>query len=236
MSRLVLVRHGKANAFSRDDYDRLSEPGYEQSRLLGAYFGERGVTFDRVFVGPRLRQRQTHETVVAALGAPRWPAPTPLDALDEHDGIRLVFSVLPALAKEDPTLAPLADGLARGELPAPKDLLVAFRAITRRWARGEVDHDGVETWREFRRRVEGALTTMTADLSRAQSVVAFTSAGAVAAAVGLALALDDSRVLDLSWSLHNGSITELGLSEGRWGLVSFNGTPHLRDPRLVTSV
>ena len=44
------------------------------------------------------------------------------------------------------------------------------------------------------------------------------------------------RVLDLGWALHNGSLTEIAFSSEGRGLLTFNGTPHLRDPSLVTSV
>src|ERR1019366_4656164 len=43
-------------------------------------------------------------------------------------------------------------------------------------------------------------------------------------------------VLDLSWSLYNGSVTELDFTGERWGLRTFNSTAHLVDKRLVTSV
>jgi hypothetical protein len=65
----------------------------------------------------------------------------------------------------------------------------------------------------------------------------FTSAGAVAAATAESLGMrDEERVLDLSWSLYNASITELDFTGERWGLRSFNGTPHLREKRLISSV
>ena len=50
------------------------------------------------------------------------------------------------------------------------------------------------------------------------------------------LRVTDEKVLDLSWALYNGALTELAFSAQGWGLVRFNGTPHLRDARLVTSV
>lgn len=238
MSRLVLVRHGKASAFSRDDYDKLSEPGIEQARRLGAYWGELRVTFDRVYVGPRVRQKETHALVADAIRANGlvWPAPIELSELDEHQGIQLVFAAIPKIAKDDPALASFAAAFTRGETPTPSEMLWAFRALTRRWARGDLNEEGIESFREFRRRVERGIDRMTSEVGKGQSCVAFTSAGAIAAAVGRALDLDDPKVLDLSWSLHNASLSELAFSEDRLGLVTFNGTPHLRDATLVTSV
>src|SRR5450755_4195095 len=101
MSTLVLVRHGKASAFSRDGYDQLSDPGFAQSRALGEFWAQERATFDRVFVGPRKRHVQTYETVAKIMHdvGIEWPAPTHVEELDEHDGINLVFKLLPELGR-----------------------------------------------------------------------------------------------------------------------------------------
>ncbi len=237
MSVLVLVRHGKASAFSQDGYDQLSEPGYAQARALGEHWAHERATFDRVFVGPRKRHVQTYETVceiVRAAGI-MWPAPTHLQELDEHDGINLVYKMLPELGREDAQLRAIVEAMARGEQPVA-ELMSAFKRLTRRWARGEIGHAEIESWQAFRARVERGLAKMREGVEGGQRLVAFTSGGTVAAAVGLAVEASDEKVLDLSWALYNGALTELAFSAQGWGLVRFNGTPHLRDARLVTSV
>jgi broad specificity phosphatase PhoE len=238
MSTLVLVRHGKASSFAPHDYDRLSPPGVLQARALGRYWGAREARFDKVFVGPRLRHAQTHEAtagIVEAHGV-SWPAKLQLDDLDEHHGLQLVFALLPKLADEEPTVAAVAAKMMRGEPPQHDEILLAYRAVTRRWITGELEAEGVERWADFRARAARALAAMTADVPRGGAAVAFTSGGAIAAMVGEVLELDDRRVLDLSWALHNGSLTTLVFSSQGIGLESFNATPHLDDPRLVTSV
>ncbi len=69
MSVLYLIRHGQASAGS-GDYDRLSSLGEDQSRALGELWAGRGLTFDRVFVGPLRRQRQTCEAVTEVYRQP----------------------------------------------------------------------------------------------------------------------------------------------------------------------
>jgi broad specificity phosphatase PhoE len=102
--------------------------------------------------------------------------------------------------------------------------------------RGEIGHDEVESWLAFRARIARAMDRIGA-LGRGKMALVFTSAGAVAAATAQALDVrDEEKVLDLSWSLYNGSLTELDFTGERWGLRTFNATPHLRDKRLVTSV
>jgi broad specificity phosphatase PhoE len=237
MSRVLLVRHGKASAFTGGDYDELSDVGAEQSRLLGEEWAREGLVPDAVFVGPRKRHAQTLEAVLEAARAKglAWPEATSLAELDEHDGLSLVFKLLPQLAAEDAALRAIVEAMARGDRPKQHDVLDAFKRLTRRWVRGEIAHDEVESWRAFRARVERALDRI-AQVGRGKTIAVFTSAGAVAASVGAVLAVTDERVLDLSWSLHNASVTELAFGEDRRGLVTFNGTPHLRERRLVTSV
>ena len=54
MSEVYVVRHGQA-AFGTDDYDRLTEVGWEQSRLLGEYCHGRDLHFDAVYTGSMRR-------------------------------------------------------------------------------------------------------------------------------------------------------------------------------------
>ncbi len=238
MSVALFIRHGKASAFAGTDYDQLSPPGVEQSEALGAWFAEQPLAVDAVFVGPRKRHAQTHEAVVRVLAAhgKSLPDPTFLPELDEHDGLSLVFKMLPALAAEDPSLRAIVERTARGEPASPDEVLAAFKRVTRKWVRGEVGHGEVESWGDFRARIGRAMAHI-AGLGRRKTALVFTSAGAVASAVGSALGLaDEERVLDLSWSIYNGSVSELDFTGDRWGLRSFNTTAHLRDRRLITSV
>jgi broad specificity phosphatase PhoE len=240
VSVALFVRHGKASAFSSAaDYDQLSPPGVEQSEMLGAWLADERLQADAVFVGPRKRHEQTYACVTRVLATRglRIPEPTMLPELDEHDGISLVFKMLPELAAGDPELASIAESIAKAGRPTADHVLAAFKRITRRWVRGEVGHDEVEPWTAFRARVARAMEKIAA-LGRGKTALVFTSAGAVAAATAETLGVrDEERVLDLSWSLYNGSMTELDFTGERgWGLRTFNTTPHLRDKRLVTSV
>jgi broad specificity phosphatase PhoE len=239
VSVALFVRHGKASAFSSAaDYDQLSPPGVEQSELLGTWLADERFEADAVFVGPRKRHEQTYACVsrVMATRGLRVPEATVLPELDEHDGISLVFKMLPELAAGDPELAVIVQAMARAGRPTADHVLAAFKRITRRWVRGEVSHDEVESWAAFRLRVARALEAI-GRLGQGKAALVFTSAGAVAAATAETLGVrDEERVLDLSWSLYNGSVTELDFTGNRWDLRTFNTTPHLRDKRLVTSV
>ena len=58
MSTLHLVRHGQAS-FGADDYDRLSELGWRQSRRLGEYWKGKGQQFDQIIMGTLRRHDET---------------------------------------------------------------------------------------------------------------------------------------------------------------------------------
>ncbi len=237
MSVALFIRHGKASAFAATDYDQLSAPGVEQSEQLGEWLAREKLHVDAVFVGPRKRHAQTHEAVVRVLATRGMALPDPvlLPELDEHDGLSVVYKLLPELASGDPALKSIVEATVKGVPPAPDDLLAAFKRVTRRWVRGEVGHPDIEPWTTFRARIARALPRI-ASVGRGKTVLVFTSAGSVASAVADALGLkEEEKVLALSWSLYNGSVTELDFTDERWGLRSFNGTAHL-ERRLVTSV
>src|SRR5690349_9546060 len=88
MAELVLVRHGQAS-FGADDYDKLSELGWRQSRWLGEYFAERGAAFDRVIRGSMRRHDETLRGIGAGMGrALEGIVDARLDEYDSHSLLR----------------------------------------------------------------------------------------------------------------------------------------------------
>jgi broad specificity phosphatase PhoE len=230
VSRLVVVRHGQASFFAAD-YDVLSSLGEEQSRRLGEYWAERGVRVSRAFVGPRRRHLQTYGAVAAAFQSRgiAWPVAEELPELDEHHGARVVEHTLRAAGDGAPLF-----GAASGLEPAEQQrrYLDHFARIGRQWARGELTAPAVESFQQFRRRVEAGVQHMTAAVDAAAGeaegvAVAFTSGGPVAAITGLALGLADETTLELSWSVGNASVSEFARRDGRVLLAVFNAAPHL---------
>ena len=84
MGVVLLVRHGQAS-FGADDYDVLSETGWEQSRLLGAWLADRKVVPDVIWRGDMRRHRETAEGMVAGGG---WPTPVEVDPGDAETALR----------------------------------------------------------------------------------------------------------------------------------------------------
>lgn len=231
MGSLFLVRHGQASAFE-DNYDRLSSLGERQARLLGESFRQRGLRFDRVFTGPRVRQKTTAELAAEAGGL---PPPVELAELDEMGVEPLFREHMPDVFARHEHLQALGDAMlaADGDEARARGFARLFEAVLRLWIRGEVSGAGVEPWLEFRARVRRVLAAVR-EGARGQKIAVFTSAGPVAMAVQLALGADDETALALAFRVRNSSLSEFLFSGERFSLASFNETPHLEDAALVT--
>lgn len=219
MGKLILVRHGQAS-YGAADYDQLSELGGEQSQALGAWWRSRGFTPDAVYSGPRKRHRQSD--AAARQTHPELPVAQDAPGLDEYPAFDLLAKAGPLLA-DDPEVAALLAELQSGATAATQKLV---QAVTTRWVRGELDVPGVPTWIAFRERVESQVRSL-CELHPGQTVVAFTSAGPISAATGMALALPHIKTIELSWNLYNAATATFLYTKGRFTLSEFNVTSHL---------
>ena len=64
MSTIYMARHGQAS-FGQDNYDQLSEKGRRQSQILAEYLIRTGLSFDAVYSGDMVRQKDTVHEVMA---------------------------------------------------------------------------------------------------------------------------------------------------------------------------
>lgn len=237
MSSLLLVRHAQAS-FLQSDYDVLSELGHAQSAGLGRRWAELGWQLDAVFVGPRRRQSHTAELVGDALEAcgVQFPEPVVIDALDEYRAEALLERELLRLASADARLATLVAELqasteARARARAFERV---FQAVMRAWQRGEVRAEGVEAWAAFTERVCHTLRVLTAADRGGRRIAAFTSGGVIGVMVAEVLGAPPATALELGWTLHNASVTELLFSASRVGLSRYNDVAHLAEPSAWT--
>jgi len=237
MAVLTLVRHGQAS-FLQENYDRLSEIGEQQARILGEYWLRTGVVFDQVYHGPACRHLRTGE-IVAGVYRERgadWPEPATLPELDEYAGIAVVQTFLPKLRETHEEIRQLD-----AEFRAQPDQEAAFRVfdrlfqrITRLWVDEKIHSPEIESWREFCARVDRALVQIRTDAAKNGRIAVFTSGGVIGAAVRHALDLAPQKTLEVSWGSRNASYTEFRFTEDRFSLASFNSHPHLEDADLLT--
>jgi broad specificity phosphatase PhoE len=237
MGILFLVRHAQAS-FLEQNYDKLSQLGEAQARLLGEYWAQRNVVFDRVCVGPRIRQKDTARLVSEAFekSGLKFPRPLVLSEFDEYQGESVLERSLPDLLKEDQRIRDLhvafqsATDFGRRRASFQK----LFEMVIGKWVRGEIAPEGIETWEEFCSRVICGLSNVLSAGRRGERVAIFTSGGPIAVAVQRALQLSPERTLQVSWMSRNTSWSEFLHDADRFTLSSFNSHGHIMDPAMLT--
>lgn len=235
---MTLIRHGQASFFSAD-YDRLSAVGEEQSRSLGRYWGLHGYRFDAVYTGPRLRQKQTAECIGEACrqAGGKWPEPIVHSGLDEYDLKGFIEHLAPALANLDPHFASLIEA-SKQESTKPQEHLrnfqLMFEKLLLHWQSEKTPLANVESWTEFRQRVESSIREIQQTTLKGCRVAIVTSGGFIGTATQLVLCSPDPIALGLNWRVLNSSLTEFVFDRDRMTLDRFNAVPHLPDRTLWT--
>jgi broad specificity phosphatase PhoE len=237
MGRLLLVRHGQAS-FLEQDYDKLSPAGEIQARVLGEYWARRNIVFDRVYSGPRVRQKDTVKIaseVYRGAGL-RFPEAVVIREFDEYEGEAVLEKSLPQLVESDTSVSELnraflASGNASEER---KNFQNLFEAVIGKWVDGKIAVAGVESWTNFCARVNRGLGQIVSGARPGEQAAVFTSGGPIAVAMQRALHLSPQDTLRVMWMSRNCSYSEFLFSGDRFTLSAFNAFPHLDDPALLT--
>ncbi|MET0997953.1 MAG: histidine phosphatase family protein [Marmoricola sp.] len=217
---MLLVRHGQAS-WGSDDYDVLSETGWEQSRLLGRALAARGIVPDVAIIGGMRRHRETAEACLAELQGD--PDPLIDRDWDEFDHVSMLAKLRPPFEGREPTKAEFQEW---------------FEAATDRWTGGAYDDDYTEPFTVFTDRVGEALRR-TAEAAASGTAIVFSSGGPIAWATA-SLLTDDPAAASPLWRKLNPVCVNSGVTRlvtGRRGttLVSFNEHAHLDGvPDLLT--
>jgi|SRR5271156_5328508 broad specificity phosphatase PhoE len=237
MGILFLVRHAQAS-FLEQNYDKLSALGRAQARLLGDYWAERRIVFDRAYAGPCERQRDTAKLVREAYreAGIAFPEPQVLPEFDEYQGEAVLKRGLPALLESDRRIrdlhAAFQSSTGTGEQRVAFQKL--FEAVVVAWVSGAIRPQGVETWLEFCARVNSGLLKFLSAGKSGERIAIFTSGGPIAVAMQRALRLSPETTLQVTWMSRNSSWSEFLYSAERFTLSSFNSHAHIRDPAMLT--
>ena len=237
MGILFLIRHAQAS-FLEQNYDKLSKLGEQQAGLLGEYLARRGIVFDRVSVGPCVRQRKTAELMndgyrKAGLA---FPGPLMLPEFNEYQGDAVLERSLPGLLENDQSVRDLhaAFRSANGSRERRATFQKLYDAVIGKWVEGTLPLPGVETWPEFSSRVNLGLSKILRSGGRGETVAIVTSGGPIAVAMQRALSLSPQHTLQVSWMSRNCSWSEFLYSGERFTLSAFNVHPHLNDATMLT--
>ncbi|MGD9386765.1 MAG: histidine phosphatase family protein [Gammaproteobacteria bacterium] len=227
MAVIHLIRHGQAS-FGKKDYDELSELGRRQADVLGAHLGRSRLRLDAVLSGQLRRQRDTKDTMLAALGK-RAPRAEEHHAFNEYDHVAVIRAYLPLF------MARVGEprGITRADVVTdPKLFEFAFRFMLKAWMDTQPhEHGELEDWRDFCRRVGQGLSEVLATYGPKSQVAIVTSGGVISAMLRTVLGLSNKRTLSMNWSIYNASITQLyyGRSSRHEDalLLGFNNVAHL---------
>jgi len=237
MGRLLLIRHAQASFLSQN-YDKLSELGEKQARLLGEYWAKRNMGFDRAWTGPCVRHKDTARLARDAClqAGLQFPEPVVVPEFDEYQGDEVLQRGLPQLLESSDKIRDLhrAFEKSNGSHERFKTFQKMFEAVIGMWVDGKISPHGVESWTEFSIRVNQGLTRFLSASRRGERVVIFTSGGPIALAAQRALQLTPKNTLQVSWMAQNCSFSEFFFSKGRFTLSIFNSFPHLDNPSLQT--
>lgn len=203
---LWLVRHGQA-AFDADDYDQLTDLGWQQARWLGEHLAALGTGFDRIAAGTLRRQQETAHALTEALGGMVETVP----GLEEYSANALLEKA--GFKDRDPTLG-------------RREHFRRLRGLLIDWSEGLVESD--ETWDQFRDRVMGAVTELTR--TGEGRVIAAASGGSIAMALTAILGLPPAQMIEFNLQARNTGISRLVASKGRLYFNMFNSVPHLEHP------
>lgn len=221
MAEIYLVRHGQAS-LDADDYDQLTELGYQQAYWLGDYFAERSINFDLAISGDLARQQQTLRAVLDGMNSE--PECQTLSGLNEFDFQQLLH----VFQQHQPEYS-------WQNLNQPSMVLRLLRHCMQSWTKGELDHlQLAERWPEFNQRVADALQRIREH--KLERILVVTSGGVIASMLRAILQLGDQAQIDLNLQMKNTGITHCFYNPSAIYLSSFNHVPHLDRPERLAAI
>ncbi|NQV71241.1 MAG: histidine phosphatase family protein [Pseudohongiella sp.] len=229
MSELIFIRHGQAS-FGEASYDKLSEKGVEQVRILAQHWQETGERFDCIYSGNLLRQKETaRELLCLVKDSPQQV--TENASFNEYNAEPLMRIYL-----RDHGAREGLDPVDRKHWKDEKKFQQIIEAATMKWIRGELEpqaqDEGFESWADFQCRVHLAIDEIMARHSSNAKVLISTSGGVVATAMQRVLQFPDEQVIRTNWMVHNSSVTRVKYGQGKLSLTLFNNLAHLERPGL----
>lgn len=219
MGQLYLVRHGQAS-FGADNYDQLSDLGFQQALWLGEYFKTLDIKFDRVVTGSLSRQRQTASSILQGNGQ-SLTIQTDM-GFNEFD-----FHALAAL------YCKLTEIPLPGTQNGGRQFFQMLRRAMTAWAQNELhpadpddEHPPMETWEQFHERVHSAMQSLCA-VEKDECVLVVSSGGSMAMALTQILGCNVETLINLNMQTRNTGIHHLFFNQRGFQMATFNSTPHL---------
>jgi broad specificity phosphatase PhoE len=234
MGEFFFFRHGQGS-FGTGNYDRLSERGVLQAKILGQHLATCHIHFDAVYSGSLERQRDTARRVREAYLEKELFFPELLvdESWNEMDSNLVWEAQIRRMMRNEPGL--LDD--IKMDPGDKKAFQKVFSKVMDRWVSGDFDGPGDLTWKGFQQQVCQGLNALCETAGPSGKIAVFSSGGPICVAVQAALDLSGLKTLDLLWQLMNASITRFKWDGQRISLSGFNEITHLAlkgDKTLIT--
>ena len=224
MSIIYMVRHGQAS-FGKQNYDVLSETGFRQARVLADYLMKIGMTFDAVYTGELVRQRDTALTVLAAYRERGFALPEPriLGEFNEYDSRDVFFTYVPEIAQDDPVMMEDLKNIYTDRRAFER----VFEKVIQRWVSGKHLRPGMPVWEDFKARVGAGIRQVMAENGRKKRIIIFSSGGPISAVANMALGISNQQTMRLAAMVANTAVTTFLYNDDRFSMSSFNSIAHL---------
>ncbi|MFT6408972.1 MAG: broad specificity phosphatase PhoE [Arenicella sp.] len=221
MATVYLIRHGQAS-FGQENYDKLSDLGQQQATHLGQVLAQRLPKFDAVCLGTMLRHRQTASNCLNGFEQVFEQAqPTFDEGWNEYDHQDILRQYRPEFVTSKSMMEYI------GQQADPKKAFEAdFNGAIDRWIAGENDHDYVESWTSFTRRVHQALKTTLASNADKKSIAVFTSGGPISLVTQHLLGVSEEKIMQMNWTLLNCGVSKVVATGSRLFVASLNEHTH----------
>lgn len=233
MGSIYLIRHGQAS-FGAENYDVLSPLGIEQASALGDHLNRLGVRFDRCISGDLNRQQDTARATLQRMDASQQRLSVEIDsAFNEFLADEVIRAHMDDLLAVEPHAMQIFANAANHRAEFQR----LFKYVIYRWASGEHEKQGLESWQNFVDRVQAGLRRILALASRKDHIAVFTSGGTITALLQLIIGVPPIRAFELNWQIVNTSLSRLKFRDQDVALASFNSHMHLellKNPELVT--
>ncbi len=221
MSVIYLVRHGQAS-FGAANYDKLSELGCTQAKVLGQYFADSNIQFDAAYAGDLQRQQKT-----AQLALSYQPNSVELvtdNRLNEMDNNEQIEKLLPLLTEQNEKIKTLVDeGFKQS-----KNFQKIIEAVFNLWISEQCPEVGIESWASYSSKVQAVIQSIMQQQISGKTVAIFTSGGTIATIVSHVLGLTGAQTYQFYEPVINCSITQILYSSTKCSLSNFNDYSYLQ--------
>lgn len=218
---IYLIRHGQAS-LGADNYDVLSPIGIEQSRVLGSYFDQLGVRFDRCVAGDMQRQIDTGKHALAQMSGASEAINIDA-AFNEYHSDQVMAAYLPLVIEQQPDAMHYVKNAAQHR----KEFQKIFSQVITLWINDQEGCPECESWDAYVQRVRGGLSRVIEAAGRGQNIAIFTSGGTITATLQLITQMPATSAFELNWQIVNTSVSRLQYRKDKLSLASFNSQAHL---------